>query len=91
MDRIYDLKCGKLHWNFESKDPGFSKTSGLSDNNLFIPGLWNMKDTVGHDDCCVVLDVESEEAFSFTTFNGMRYSMTADKSSVCLKEKRIVK
>jgi len=45
-------------------------------NNLYIKGLWNMKDTLGHDDSCTALRTHSyNDTFSFFAFNGFRVDM----------------
>ena len=61
------------------------------DNNLYIKDLWNMADTVGHDDSCVLVKIIDEETFRFTTFSGISYKMKLDEEKIECVEKKITK
>lgn len=58
----YNLDGKRLIWNFSNE----SNCSSLEDNNLFVENIWNMKDTVGYTDSCVMLKVLSTDTFYFT-------------------------
>lgn len=71
----YKIKDKELVWNED-----------LSDNNLYIEGLWNMKETVGHDECCVLLRMIDDDSFYFATYNGMGYTMKLEEELKCIKK-----
>ena len=67
------------------------KIGKLSNNNLFIYGLWKISDTNPHDTCCVNCVVKDDNSFIYTTFYGIRYYMKIIDNVVVLDYKEIVK
>ena len=61
------------------------------EDNLYIENFWNMKDTVGHTDSCVLVRIIDENFFRFTTFSGMSYTMKLDGEKINCIEKKITK
>ncbi|MBQ9122570.1 MAG: hypothetical protein IJY10_03650 [Lachnospiraceae bacterium] len=84
----YIMQEKKLVWDFDKTQSDASK---IKENNLFIEGLWNMKDTVGHNDACVAVSILSEDSFSFITFNGLAYTMKINGDMVECIGKTITK
>lgn len=60
-------------------------------NNLYIEGLWNMRDTVGYDERCVDVSILSCDMFTFNTFNCIQYTMKINDEIVTLIDKKITK
>jgi len=60
-------------------------------DNLYIENLWNMKDTVGHEDSCVLLKIIDDETFRFTTFSGISYTMKLTGKNIECIERKITK
>lgn len=83
----YNLDGKRLIWNY-NKELG---CKALKDNNLYIENIWNMKDTVGYTDSCIMLKVLSKDTFYFTTFNGLGFTMFYNGSDVICIGKRITK
>lgn len=67
----YKLKDCILTWDDEAE----GKASDLKCDNLYIDGIWNMRDTVGYLDTCVMLKILSKDTFYFVTFNGLGFRM----------------
>lgn len=87
---IYKKKQRILIWFWNDSEHHASK---LLLNNLSVceengQELWNMKDVVGYDDACVSCAL-LEEAFTFVTFSGIRY--TIDLQSFQVLRKQITK
>lgn len=60
-------------------------------NNLYIEGVWNMRDTVGHDEWCVAVSLLADDMFAFNTFNCIRYTIKINNGTVVLIDKKITK
>ena len=60
-------------------------------NNLYIEGIWSMKDIPKCDDLCTGCWVDDNETFRFTTFNGGHYTMKVHSDAVELVAKGFVK
>ena len=45
-----------------------------------------MKETVGHDECCVLLRMIDDDSFYFATYNGMGYTMKLEEELKCIKK-----
>ncbi len=75
----------KLIWDFNGNDPNHNL------NNLYIEDIWNMKQTVGHDEWCVAVSLLSDDTFVFNTFNCLRYTMKINNGMVTLIDKKITK
>lgn len=86
----YDLGRYVLSWDW---DPDEQNAGNLKENNLYIDGIWNMRDTVTakRPDTCVGLQIIDDKTFSFTTFLGMKYVMTVVGGRVDLISKMCVK
>ena len=88
----HDYRMGGyvLSWDY---DPDEHDARNLKDNNLYIEGIWNMSDTVGgkRPDTCTGVQIIDDKTFSFTTFRGMRYTMTIEGGKVELVTKILVK
>lgn len=72
-----------LTWEHTATDP--------AENNLYIKGIWNMKDTVGYTDTCVAVSVISDDIFYFVTFNGLGFTMQVVDNEVRCIKKQITK
>lgn len=80
----YTIQGRRLVWEY---DAAIQDASKLKDNNLYIEGVWNMKDTVGYTDTCVGLSVVSKDCFYFVTFGGVGFTMkVADGKVECIKK-----
>lgn len=84
----YSVRNKKLIWDFDEKERNAAK---LKENNLYIPDIWNMKDTVGRSDVCVGVTIISEDTFYFVTFQGMGYTMTVNDTGIICSKKQITK
>lgn len=82
----YIIQDKTLIWDFDKTESNASK---LKDNNLFIDGIWNMKDTVGYTDTCVNLLILSDDSFYFVTFCGLGFTMRVVGDSVECIERHI--
>lgn len=78
----------KLIWDFDEEERNVAE---IKENNLYIPDIWNMKDTVGRSDACVGLTIISEDTFYFVTFQGMGYTMTVKDTGIICNKKQITK
>ena len=83
---IFRLENAELIWDF---DPKNTNAALIPDNYLKLvkdsgayETLWNMRDTVGYDDCCVAAGILSENGFYFITFMGLRFTMRFDGNAV---------
>lgn len=88
MKNEYVVHDKKLIWEFDKSESNASK---LKEDNLFIEGIWNMKDTVGYTDTCVGLSVLSEDSFYFITFRGLGFTMKVVGNVVECIKKQITK
>ena len=78
MIKKYNLNSYILKWD---NDP-------FKTNNLYIDEVWNMKDTVGYEDSCVLVNIIDENSFRFTTFNGLSLLMKVnDNEVICIEKK----
>ena len=77
----YLIGSYKLIWDF----------NGIILNNLYIEGVWNMRDTVGYDEWCVAVSLLSDDMFTFNTFNCIRYTMKINNEMVTLINKKFTK
>ncbi len=84
----YIIQNKKLIWNFNKAECNAAK---LKDNNLFIEGIWNMKDTVGYTDTCVGVSILSDDTFYFVTFCGLGFTMRLVGDKVECIKKQITK
>lgn len=85
----YTVGGKKLVWNFTQADGG--NAAKLQENNLYIEGFWNMKDTVGRNETCVMLNILSEDTFYFVIFAGLGYTMQVKANEVICLGKQITK
>lgn len=83
----YNLVGKRLIWNFNNE----SNSCSLKDNNLYIENIWNMEDTVGYTDSCIMLKILSTDTFYFATFNGLGFTMQYNGSGLICVRKRITK
>lgn len=80
----YLIQNKKLIWDFDKAESNARK---IKDNNLFIEGAWNMKDTVGYTDSCVGVSILSDDTFYFITFCGLGFTMKViDNDIICIKK-----
>lgn len=84
---IFRLENAELVWDFDESN---TNAAEIPDNNLRLVNnsetLWNMRDTVGYDDCCVAAGQLSENEFYFITFMGLRFNMRVEDNAVtCIK------
>ncbi|WP_028042986.1 hypothetical protein [Candidatus Stoquefichus massiliensis] len=84
----YRLKDCILVWDY---DETITKACNLKLNNLYIDGIWNMKDTVGYSDTCVGFHMLSEDTYYFITFNGIGFLMKYINHKVECLQKQITK
>lgn len=84
----YTIQDKKLIWDFDKAESNAAK---LKDNNLFIEGIWNMKDTVGYTDTCVAVSILSDDTFYFLTFRGLGFTMRLAGDNVEFIKKQITK
>ncbi|MBQ8798469.1 MAG: hypothetical protein IJZ55_02765 [Lachnospiraceae bacterium] len=84
----YIIQDKKLIWDFDEAESNATK---LRDNNLFIEGIWNMKDTVGYTDTCVGVSMLSDDTFYFITFRGLGFTMRVAGDNVEFIKKQITK
>lgn len=84
----YVLQNKTVIWEFGKNESDASK---LKEDNLFIEGIWNMKDTVGYTDTCVGLSVLSEDTFYFITFRGLGFTMRIVGDEVMCIKSQIMK
>ena len=89
---IFDLENAGLVWDFDEKN---TNAAEIPDNNLKLVKdsevLWNMRDTVGYDDCCVGVHPISENEFYFVTFLGLGFTMRIEENTVICIKKTITK
>ena len=80
---IFLLDNADLVWDFDENN---TNAALIPDNNLRLMKksgiLWNMRDTVGYDDCCVAAGQLSENEFYFITFMGLRFTMRVEDNAV---------
>ena len=88
IEMEYLINGKKLIWDFDNTESNASK---LKDNNLFIDGIWNMKDTIGYTDTCVGLSILSDDSFYFITFYGLGFTMRVNDGNVECIKKQITK
>ena len=84
---IIQLNNAELVWDFDENN---TNAAEIPDNNLKLVRnaeiLWNMRDTVGYDDCCVSVNLLSDNGFYFVTFMGLGFTMRIEGNSViCVK------
>ena len=84
----YTIQNQTLIWDFDKVESNAAK---LKDNNLYIEGIWNMKDTVGYADVCVSVSILSDDTFYFVTFCGLGFTMKLVGNSVECTKKQITK
>lgn len=84
----YIIQGKRLIWEFDKKE---SAASCLTENNLYIEDVWNMKDTVGYTDTCVSVSVLSGDSFYFVTFRGLGFTMKIVGEKVDCVSKHITK
>lgn len=84
----YTVHNKKLIWEF---DPNESSATKLKENNLYIPDVWYMQETVGYSDACVGVSILSEDTFYFVTFQGLGFTMTVTDSGINCIKKQITK
>ena len=78
MIKKYNLNSYILKWD---NDP-------FKTNNLYIDKVWNMKDTVGYEDSCVLVNIIDGNTFRFTAFNGLSFLMKVnDNEVICIEKK----
>ena len=89
---IFSLGNTELVWEF---DPNNTNAAEIPDNNLKLvknsATLWNMRDIVGYDDCCVSVHRLSENEFYFVTFLGLGFTMRIEDHTVTCIKKTITK
>lgn len=51
-------------------------------NNLYIEGIWNIKDKPEYENFCTGCRVIDDETFVFNTFSGGRYTMKIHNGTV---------
>ena len=68
----YQIGKHILTWDWDKHE---SNVARQPINNLYIDGLWNMKDTIHRDELCTGCKVIDDETFSFTTFICQCYTM----------------
>ena len=83
----FQLVNAVLVWDFDENN---TNAAEIPDNNLKLMinsvTVWNMRDTVGYDDCCVAMGILSENEFYFITFMGLRFTMRLEDNAVaCIK------
>lgn len=80
----YKIKDCILVWDH---DETVRKASEFKLDNLYIDDIWNMRDTVGYTDTCVMVNVLSEDTFYFVTFSGLGFHMQYfHHEMVCLRK-----
>ena len=72
-------------------DEDETNAAKLPINNLYIEGIWNMKDTIKTGDLCTGCWVIDDETFSFTVFSGGNFTMKIHDNTVELVSIRLVK
>ena len=77
----------ELVWDYDKT----TNAANISDNNLKLVRssevLWNMRETVGYDDCCVGVHQLSDSEFYFVTFMGLGFTMRVEGNAViCVKK-----
>ena len=78
MIKKYNLNKYTLEWD---DDP-------FKTDNLYIDKVWNMKDTVGYEDSCVLVNIIDGNTFRFTAFNGLSFLMKVnDNEVICIEKK----
>lgn len=89
---IFQLNNAKLVWDFDESN---TNAAEIPDNNLRLvknsEALWNMRDIVGYDDCCVGVHQLSENEFYFVTFLGLGFTMRIEDHKVTCIKKTITK
>ena len=85
---VFKLGNSELIWDYDKNNTNAAK---ISDNNLKLmissDTVWNMRDTVGYDDCCVGVHKLSENEFYFVTFLGLGFTMQIVNNTVtCIKK-----
>ncbi len=70
--KAYNIGKYTLIWEFDFDESDVSK---MQDNNLYIEGIWNIKDISPKDTLCTGVHIIDSETFSFTTFCGMKHVM----------------
>ena len=89
---IFQFDNAALVWDFDESN---TNAAEIPDNNLRLVKnsevLWNMRDTVGYDDCCVAAGQLSEIEFYFITFMGLRFTMRYEGSAVTCVRSAITK
>lgn len=84
----YKIKDCILVWDW---DETVRKASEFKLDNLYIDDIWNMKDTVGYSDTCVMVNVLSEDTFYFATFGGLGFHMQYLHYKIVCLRKQITK
>ena len=89
---IFRLGAAELVWDFDENN---TNAAEIPDNNLRLMinsvTVWNMRDTVGYDDCCVAAGQLSENEFYFITFMGLRFTMRVEDNAVTCVKSNITK
>ena len=78
-----------LTWEFDDSEQDVSK---LILNNLYIEGVWNIRETSPKDSLCSGgVQVIDDETFAFTTFGGGRFVMKIKDGAVETVSRMLVK
>ena len=77
-----------LVWEWDEEE---INARNLKDNNLYIEGLWSIKDTAPKDNLCTGCQVIDDETFVFMTFGGGRFVMNIKDGAMALASKMLIK
>ena len=77
-----------LVWEWDEEE---INARNFKDNNLYIEGLWSIKDTAPKDYLCTGCQVIDVETFAFTTFGGERFVMKIKDEEIEVASKMLVK
>lgn len=95
--QTYAIDGCELLWIFDSNN---SNAANIKSNNLLavhqdstgrMQLIWNMKEAVLREECCVSVSLGEDRTFSFNTFNGKRFTMKAEGGTVEPIDSRVTK
>ena len=84
----YSVGGLSLVWEWDEEE---INARNLKDNNLYIEGLWSIKDTAPKDNLCTGCQVIDDETFVFTTFGGGRFVMKIKDGVIELASRMLTK
>ena len=89
LKKNYPIGEYMLTWEFDDSERIIA--SELPVDNLYIEGLWNIKDTAPKDNLCTGCQVIDDETFVFTTFGGGRFVMKIKDGVIELASRMLTK